>query len=48
VVAGICDTITVLARGSVIAGGPYAQVSKNAQVMEAYMGTSEGELEGAH
>jgi branched-chain amino acid transport system ATP-binding protein len=48
VVAGISDTITVLARGSVIAGGPYAQVSKNAQVMEAYMGTSEGELEGAH
>ena len=48
VVAGISDTITVLARGSVIAEGPYAQVSKNAQVMEAYMGTSEGELEGAH
>jgi len=48
VVAGISDTITVLARGSVIAAGPYAQVSKNAQVMEAYMGTAEGELEGAH
>ena len=48
VVAGISDTITVLARGSVIAAGPYAQVSKNAQVMEAYMGTSAGELEGAH
>jgi branched-chain amino acid transport system ATP-binding protein len=48
VVAGISDTITVLARGAVIADGPYAQVSKNAQVMEAYMGTSEGELEGAH
>jgi branched-chain amino acid transport system ATP-binding protein len=48
VVSGISDTITVLARGSVIADGPYAQVSKNPQVMEAYMGTSEGELEGAH
>ena len=48
VVAGISDTITVLARGSVIAEGPYAQVSKNPQVMEAYMGTAEGELEGAH
>jgi branched-chain amino acid transport system ATP-binding protein len=48
VVAGISDTITVLARGAVIADGPYSQVSKNPQVMEAYMGTSEGELEGAH
>jgi branched-chain amino acid transport system ATP-binding protein len=48
VVAGISDTITVLARGSVIAAGPYAQVSKNPLVMEAYMGTSAGELEGAH
>ena len=48
VVAGISDTITVLARGSIIAGGPYAQVSKDPQVMEAYMGTSEGELQGVH
>ena len=48
VVSGICDTITVLQRGSVLAEGPYAEVSKNAQVMEAYMGTADGELEGAH
>ncbi len=48
VVAGISDTITVLARGGVIAEGPYAQVSKDPQVMEAYMGTTAGELEGAH
>jgi branched-chain amino acid transport system ATP-binding protein len=48
VVAGISDTITVLARGGVIAAGPYALVSKDPQVMEAYMGTSSGELEGAH
>ena len=48
VVSGISDTITVLARGGIIAGGPYAQVSKDPQVMEAYMGTAEGELEGAH
>jgi len=48
VVAGICDTITVLQRGSVLAQGSYAEVSKNPQVMEAYMGTADGELEGAH
>jgi branched-chain amino acid transport system ATP-binding protein len=39
VVSGISDTITVLQRGSVLAEGPYAEVSKNPQVMEAYMGT---------
>lgn len=48
VVASIADTITVLARGAVLAEGPYSEVSKNPSVMEAYMGTSEGELEGAH
>jgi branched-chain amino acid transport system ATP-binding protein len=42
VVAGISDTITVLQRGSIIAEGPYAEVSKNPQVMEAYMGTGHG------
>jgi branched-chain amino acid transport system ATP-binding protein len=39
VVAGISDTITVLARGAVLAEGPYAEVSKDPQVIEAYMGT---------
>jgi branched-chain amino acid transport system ATP-binding protein len=39
VVSGICDTITVLQRGAVLAEGPYAQVSANPQVIEAYMGT---------
>lgn len=48
VVSGICDRITVLARGSVIAEGAYAEVSANPAVMEAYMGTTEGLLEGAH
>ena len=48
VVSSIADTITVLARGAVLAEGTYAQVSKNPAVMEAYMGTTEGELEGAH
>jgi branched-chain amino acid transport system ATP-binding protein len=42
VVSGISDTITVLQRGSILAEGPYAEVSKNPQVMEAYMGTDHG------
>jgi branched-chain amino acid transport system ATP-binding protein len=48
VVSSIADRITVLQRGAVIADGPYAQVSKNPQVIEAYMGSSEAELQGAH
>jgi len=39
VVSGICDRISVLQRGAVLAEGPYEEVSKNPQVMEAYMGT---------
>ncbi len=39
VVAGISDRITVLQRGAILAEGPYAEVSKNPDVMEAYMGT---------
>ena len=42
VVSGICDTITVLQRGSVLAEGSYAEVSANPAVMEAYMGTAHG------
>jgi len=42
VVSGICDTITVLQRGAVLAEGSYAEVSANPQVMEAYMGTAHG------
>jgi branched-chain amino acid transport system ATP-binding protein len=38
-VAGISDRITVLQRGAVLAEGTYEEVSKNPQVMEAYMGT---------
>jgi branched-chain amino acid transport system ATP-binding protein len=48
VVAGICDKISVLQRGAMLAEGSYAEVSRNPQVMEAYMGTSSAELEGAH
>jgi branched-chain amino acid transport system ATP-binding protein len=48
VVSGICDRISVLQRGAMLAEGNYAEVSANPQVMEAYMGTSSGVLEGAH
>ena len=48
VVSGICDKISVLQRGAMLAEGSYAEVSRNPQVMEAYMGTVNVELEGAH
>jgi branched-chain amino acid transport system ATP-binding protein len=48
VVASIADTITVLARGATLAEGPYAEVAKNPAVIEAYMGTAQTELVGAH
>ena len=42
VVSGISDVITVLQRGAILAAGPYAEVSRNPAVMEAYMGTAHG------
>jgi branched-chain amino acid transport system ATP-binding protein len=42
VVANLSHRITVLARGEVLAEGSYAEVSKNPQVVEAYMGTGHG------
>jgi len=48
VVASIADTITVLQRGALLAEGPYAEVSRNPAVIEAYMGTASTELAGAH
>ena len=45
VVASIADTITVLQRGAVLAEGPYQEVSRNPQVMQAYMGTADAEFE---
>lgn len=45
VVSSIADTISVLQRGQVIASGSYGEVSKNPQVVEAYMGTSASALE---
>ncbi|MEY4561834.1 MAG: hypothetical protein RLZZ618_1111 [Pseudomonadota bacterium] len=48
VVSSIADTITVLQRGATLAEGPYAEVSKNPAVIEAYMGNAQVELQGAH
>ena len=48
VVASIADTISVLQRGQIIAEGPYEVVSKNPEVLEAYMGSAEVELQGGH
>ena len=48
VVSSIADTITVLQRGAVLAEGPYAQVSQNPAVIEAYMGSASTALKGAH
>jgi branched-chain amino acid transport system ATP-binding protein len=45
VVANIATTISVLQRGEIIAEGPYEVVSKNPQVMEAYMGTADTKLQ---
>ncbi len=42
VVSTLSDTITVLARGEVLAEGDYAAVSKNPQVVEAYLGSEHG------
>ncbi|MEW6100150.1 MAG: ABC transporter ATP-binding protein [Pseudomonadota bacterium] len=48
VVSSIADTITVLQRGATLAEGPYAEVSRNPAVIEAYMGSADAELKGSH
>jgi branched-chain amino acid transport system ATP-binding protein len=42
VVEHLSDVITVLSRGEIIAEGDYASVSRNPQVIEAYLGTAHG------
>ncbi|MES2935873.1 MAG: ABC transporter ATP-binding protein [Pseudomonadota bacterium] len=41
VVAGLCDRISVLQSGTMLAEGTYQEVSNNPLVMEAYMGVAE-------
>ena len=49
VVADLSDTITVLARGEILAEGSYAEVSRNREVIDAYIGTGDGaEAEALH
>lgn len=40
VVSRLCDAITVLARGAILAEGDYQTVSANPAVREAYLGTA--------
>ncbi len=48
VIEGISNTITVLQHGEVLAEGNYAEMPKNPLVMEAYMGSADASLTGAH
>ncbi len=41
VVEGLCDTITVLTRGKVLAEGDYQTVSQNPDVIAAYLGAAD-------
>lgn len=48
VIANLCDQVTVLQRGKVIAEGTYEEVSKNPAVLDAYLGQSESLEEAPH
>jgi branched-chain amino acid transport system ATP-binding protein len=38
VLKGLCDTVTVLVRGKVVAQGDYKTVSAHPEVISAYLG----------
>ena len=38
VVAGLCDRVTVLQRGQILAEGIYEDIARDARVVEAYVG----------
>ncbi|MCL6608307.1 MAG: ABC transporter ATP-binding protein [Geminicoccaceae bacterium] len=42
VVADLCDTITVLVRGEILAEGDYGRIAADPRVREAYIGSEEG------
>jgi len=42
VIAELCDQVTVLQSGQVLAEGSYAQVSVDPRVIEAYVGGAHG------
>jgi branched-chain amino acid transport system ATP-binding protein len=42
VVQGLCDRITVLTRGRILAEGDYATVATNPEVITAYLGEQDG------
>ncbi|OIQ76761.1 methionine import ATP-binding protein MetN [mine drainage metagenome] len=44
VISRICDRVTVMQRGQVLAEGSYADVSRNPEVIAAYMGETEDEI----
>lgn len=42
VIASLCDTITVMSRGRILAEGTYAEVAQNPEVRAAYLGGEHG------
>ena len=45
VISRICDRVTVMQRGQILAEGRYAEVSRNPEVIAAYMGDEAEEME---
>ncbi len=45
VIASLCDRVTVMQRGQVLAEGNYAEVSRNPEVIAAYMGDEAQEMD---